>query len=765
MQLHIGVVEDRRDPLRLGRCRVRVMGIMTDNKSELPTEDLPWATPIQPITSAAISGIGHSPVGPVEGSWVTIVFLDQAMQYPMMTGTIAGIPGLTTNISDVEKFDEDEYEETSPSAPIVTTGSGGTLTDSSGAPVTSTNFEDTVIGPLTADEYSKLKEAIAKKESGGRYDIVEKKHGNHLGKYQVGSMMLFDNGYLNAAMPKNVVQNPAYWTGKDGISSKEDFLNSPKVQESLYDMYMQKNAKMLKLTKDTPKENAAGALAMCQLGIGAAKKALNGQSSADANGTSSEVWWKLGASVITKKTTATSPDSQPLDKPQIDKDEPEKEGNKKFDVPVSKANRDAAPKQGFTDPNGKYPLKSQLKEPDTSRLARSSKLKDTIVGTKEATRITGIPVANGGSWSQPPIPYAAKYPFNHVYESESGHVMEFDDTPGAERVNIHHKSGTFNETDAFGNQTERIVGAKIVIVEKDELVYIKGSGHISVEGDISILAEGSCQIQVGGNANISVNGSVYQSVAGDFNLKAGGNINLDGADIFLNSGASQGVQVYSPTIEQIYPPTRQEMNDIMTEETDKPALKDTPPVEKKAEDTTPTLKVIPVAGECGFTDIGPSTLLTPNYTINKLCVGSSTGQFPFGKGQHNIKDVELACNLKQLAMNVIEPIKEKYGHLGFIITSCFRHAGNGVSKSSRISQHELGQAVDIQFTSFNRNRQKYFEFAQELKNSVPFDQFLLEYRSPSSVWYHLSFKSSGNRSQILTLNEDKTVGQGLILVA
>ena len=56
-----GVVEDRYDPLKLGRCRVRILGYHTDNKQEgvgIPTSDLPWATPSQPITSAAMSGIG-----------------------------------------------------------------------------------------------------------------------------------------------------------------------------------------------------------------------------------------------------------------------------------------------------------------------------------------------------------------------------------------------------------------------------------------------------------------------------------------------------------------------------------------------------------------------------------------------------------------------------------------------------------------------------------------------------------------------------------
>ena len=66
----IGVVEDRQDPYLIGRVRVRCFGHHTGDKTELPTEDLPWAQVMLPVTSAGISGIGQSPIGLVEGSHV-----------------------------------------------------------------------------------------------------------------------------------------------------------------------------------------------------------------------------------------------------------------------------------------------------------------------------------------------------------------------------------------------------------------------------------------------------------------------------------------------------------------------------------------------------------------------------------------------------------------------------------------------------------------------------------------------------------------------
>jgi hypothetical protein len=96
-----GVVEDRIDPLKLGRCRVRILGYHTDNKEDgvgIPTEHLPWATPSQPITSAAMNGIGTTPMGPVEGTWVFGFFRDgKNAQEPVMMSTFGGRPEAVAN--------------------------------------------------------------------------------------------------------------------------------------------------------------------------------------------------------------------------------------------------------------------------------------------------------------------------------------------------------------------------------------------------------------------------------------------------------------------------------------------------------------------------------------------------------------------------------------------------------------------------------------------------------------------------------------------
>lgn len=93
-----GVVEDRNDPLRLGRVRVRIIGYHTDDLELIKTGDLPWAVPIMPVTSAGTSDIGLSPTGMVEGSHVVGFFADGInAQQPMIMGTILGIPETAAN--------------------------------------------------------------------------------------------------------------------------------------------------------------------------------------------------------------------------------------------------------------------------------------------------------------------------------------------------------------------------------------------------------------------------------------------------------------------------------------------------------------------------------------------------------------------------------------------------------------------------------------------------------------------------------------------
>ena len=72
----------------------------------------------------------------------------------------------------------------------------------------------------------------------------------------------------------------------------------------------------------------------------------------------------------------------------------------------------------------------------------------------------------------------ANYPLNKVYETETGHFKEYDDTDGAERIKESHKSGTFYEMDKDGNMT--IDATKT----KARTITIKASGQINVTAPV-----------------------------------------------------------------------------------------------------------------------------------------------------------------------------------------------------------------------------------------------------------------------------------------
>ena len=313
-----GVVEDRQDPQKLGRLRLRCVGIHTDNKDDLPTSDLPWSQLIHPITSSGISGLGSSPGFIVEGTWVFGYFRDgYAMQEPMVIGTLPGKPAELANVN-----------------------------------------------------------------------------------------------------------------------------------------------------------------------------------------------------------------------------------------------------KGFYDPNGVYPKYKD--EVDTNRLATNDTANPHLgLELRKLTRKTGVPTADfdvvpveehvsteitasdGDTWNQPDIPYAAVYPYNHVFESESGHVFEIDDTLDNERIYQAHRTGTSYEIDKDGNQVDIVKGDHYNIVSGKRQVVIEGNTDITIGGrhKLYINKDGATDnhydIQVGPNANINIqidkgdmnvvlkDGKLNTNVAGDYNMKIGGNMNLD----------------------------------------------------------------------------------------------------------------------------------------------------------------------------------------------------------------------------------------------
>ena len=95
--IYLGVVENNNDgENKAGRVQVRIAGIHTPKKvagdvEGIPTEELPWAMPMMPITAGAVSGLGYNGV-PKQGDWVCLFFIGGDHNNPVYFGTLKGTP-------------------------------------------------------------------------------------------------------------------------------------------------------------------------------------------------------------------------------------------------------------------------------------------------------------------------------------------------------------------------------------------------------------------------------------------------------------------------------------------------------------------------------------------------------------------------------------------------------------------------------------------------------------------------------------------------
>ena len=322
-QWFVGVVEDRNDPKTLGRVRVRCLGYHTEDLVKLPTADLPWAHPMNPITSATVSGIGQTPLGAVEGTWVVGFFTDgNRAQQPVIIGTLPGVP----------------------------------------------------------------KDLPVKDDTKGFQD------------------------YISGSFPKY----------------KETDVNRLAVNE-----------------KDD-----------------------------DGNETNPH-------STLTQRRT-------------------------------------------------------------TRELAVGTAQIDGVV-TGVAQFDADLDTENGGKWDQPEIPYNAEYPHNHVYESEGGHLKEFDDTKDNERINERHTSGSGYEIGPDGTKVTKVVKDNYNIITNDDYCHIQGTSRQTVDKGLRVRVNSkgesgnnyNIEVGQGSSLNIEVNGGNINLVtlgtgqdAGDININASRDLNM-----------------------------------------------------------------------------------------------------------------------------------------------------------------------------------------------------------------------------------------------
>lgn len=180
---------------------------------------------------------------------------------------------------------------------------------------------------------------------------------------------------------------------------------------------------------------------------------------------------------------------------------------------------------GFNDPNGEHP--SRIQESSLNRLSRGRK-DGTITETKDRQRKTSV-TQIAGQWAEPTSPYAPQYPFNSAYESESGHVLEFDDTSGAERVHLAHTNGSYIEMHPDGTVAYRS--------NKDRYSIIIGDEYVSIDGDCNITVGGDCNLKVVGKYNVEA-AEINMKAEGKVRIRAGSDFKAEGNNVDIKAGST-----------------------------------------------------------------------------------------------------------------------------------------------------------------------------------------------------------------------------------
>lgn len=166
---------------------------------------------------------------------------------------------------------------------------------------------------------------------------------------------------------------------------------------------------------------------------------------------------------------------------------------------------------GFKDPaNASNP--AYKGKPTTNMAARGENGGGAWAGYNSSDTTNGFVIPGAGTFGMPESAASPKYPFNHiVYASRTGHMLEMDDSPQAERINLKHKTGT-------------------------KLEFFPG---------------GTSYYKINGNAYQSVSHNSYTGVVGDYYLSSAGQMNIrTTADLAIHSDGSQMVLTYNDKTEK-----------------------------------------------------------------------------------------------------------------------------------------------------------------------------------------------------------------------
>lgn len=163
---------------------------------------------------------------------------------------------------------------------------------------------------------------------------------------------------------------------------------------------------------------------------------------------------------------------------------------------TARDNSEGVPLDGFQDPTGEYPKRAYHYDTSISKSARGLKVNELYVGGGDI----GIPL---NIEDQEP----SQFPFNQTKETESGHIVEYDDTPAGERILIRHRTGAGVEMRADGSVIISSINNKIEVTGGDQTLIVEGNGNLIYKGNLNLQVTGDYNVDVGGNHNVTVHGN------------------------------------------------------------------------------------------------------------------------------------------------------------------------------------------------------------------------------------------------------------------
>ena len=153
------------------------------------------------------------------------------------------------------------------------------------------------------------------------------------------------------------------------------------------------------------------------------------------------------------------------------------------------------PDDGRSDPDKRFPRKEYVGVSGVNNIARGTRVANVYIGGS----VPGVDLELNDEPS-------AQYPENQVKETSSGHIIEYDDTNGRERVMIRHRTGSGVEMRADGTVIYSSTNNAIRIVAANEKVIVEGDGEVVYNGNLKMKVAGDFDLEVGGDFNVNVVG-------------------------------------------------------------------------------------------------------------------------------------------------------------------------------------------------------------------------------------------------------------------